>query len=86
MEFDFEDLPFACGEATFGVARECSAGISIASVLEVVIADGELSVGLLDVTLVYDADITAAEYWTLLWVTSDGKLGKIQRISFSKIK
>jgi hypothetical protein len=86
LEFDFEDLPLASDEATFGVARECSAGISIASVLEVVVADGELSVGFLDVTLVYDADVTAAEYWTLLWVTGDGELSKIKTISFSEIK
>jgi uncharacterized protein YaiE (UPF0345 family) len=86
LELDFEDFPFTSGEATFGVAGESSAGISIARILEVVVTDGELCVGFLDVALIDDADVAAAENGSFFRVTGDGELSKVESVSFSKVK
>ncbi len=86
LELDFEDFPLAGSEAAFGVARESSAGISIAGVLEVVVADRELRVRFLDVALVHDADVAAAENGPFFRVAGDGELGKVESVSFSEVE
>jgi hypothetical protein len=60
------------------VAGECLARLRVAGVLEVVVADGELGIRLLDVGAVDDADITAAEDRAFLRVAGHSELGEIE--------
>jgi hypothetical protein len=65
--------------------REGLAGLGITGVLEVVVADREFSVRFLDIGVVYDTDVAAAEDGSLVWVAGDGELGQIETEFFPQI-
>ena len=73
-ELYFINLPLFGSESSFDVAGECLAGLGVSSVFEVVVADGELGIRLLDVGVVDDADVAAAEDRTFFWVAGYSKL------------
>lgn len=77
-EFDPEDFPLLGGESTFYVAGKGLARLRITRVLEIVVADGELSVRLLDVGAVHDADVAASEDWPFLRVAGHRELRQIE--------
>lgn len=85
VEFYLIDLPLFCDESSLSVAGEGGTWVSISRIFEVVVTDGELCVGFLNVWLIDYADITTAKNRAFFGVASYSKLGEIKRVSFSKV-
>lgn len=77
-EFHLEDLPLLGREPALDVSGEGLAGLRVSGVFEVVVADGELSVGFFDVRAIDYADVATAENWAFLGVAGDGELGEVK--------
>lgn len=85
LKGDFVYFPLFDGESSFDVACESLTWLGVSGIFEVVVADREFGVWFLDIWVVNDANIAAAEDRTFVGVTGYGKLGQIQAEFFSQI-
>lgn len=83
--FHLEDLPLLCCESALYIPCELETSLRITRVLVVIVADGELCVGLLGIGLIHDTDVTAPKYWAFIGVTGDCELRQIQIKSLAHI-
>ena len=65
------------------MSRKSLARLRIASVLKIIVTDGELSVRLLNVRVVHNADITTSENRSFIGIASDCELSQIEAELFS---
>lgn len=84
-ELNLEDLPLLGGEPALNVSGKGLGRLRVTSILEVVVTDRELSVRLLDVGAINDADVAASEYRSLLWVAGHCELGQVEVEFFLEI-
>ena len=77
-ELDLVDFPFFCCKSSLDMARKSLTWLRVSSILEVVVTDWELSIWLLDVRTIHDADITATKDGSFVWIAGNCKLSQIQ--------